>query len=60
MDGETTDGYETGETTLSGEKVNYSTTSSDLDGKYHTFRASFLWNGTGDFTLSYEGGEVKI
>lgn len=30
------------------------------DGTYHTFKASFLWNGTGDFRLDYIGGEVRI
>ncbi len=30
------------------------------NGAYHTFKASFLWNGTGDFKLEYLGGEVRI
>lgn len=29
------------------------------DTQYHTFKSTFLWNGTGDFTLEYDG-EVKI
>lgn len=29
------------------------------DSQYHTFKSTFLWNGTGDFTLEYNG-EIKI
>lgn len=29
------------------------------DSQYHTFKSTFLWNGTGDFTIEYNG-EVKI
>lgn len=29
------------------------------DAQYHTFKSTFLWNGTGDFTLEYDG-EIKI
>lgn len=35
------------------------TSLSTVDGTYHTFKASFLWNGTGDFKLEYNG-EIKI
>lgn len=30
-----------------------------VDGTYHTFKSTFLWNGTGDFKLEYNG-EIKI
>jgi hypothetical protein len=55
MNDESADGYS------NEEKTQYKTEQylDTVDDTYHTFKSSFLWNGTGDFRLEYSG-EIKI
>lgn len=50
---ETSDGYTEPQTAYKAEQ------DLPVNNNYHTFRASFLWNGSGDFKLEFNG-EIKI